>query len=494
MSTDPYRTRGAGTRAGRLFALLAVGAALVAALSIRAQDEPLQVPPPGEPDPPPAGPYDDPLAEEPPEGAVLDEEESGDLVGSYFAASLLSSAGWQEGFLLGDEDEGDAVFRLTPRLLLVHSPTVRTELTAAYAPELEVFDRHSELDAVHHAAGAAFRHDLTRRSRVLAGGSILDGEDPTRQLGGLNVLLPRVPYQQSRLYGGFEHRWQRTSVLFHLGHTRTEIDAAEDALFAGSDQSENVAGLTLLRSLTAQTDLSASYSFIDPSSDRPGGFVPDPGDDPDDPDPVPDPLGLDEPIQTLTLGLGHRFDPRLAVQLSGGVLERSDELSWVGAAELLRSGDPLSFRVRYDRSLLSFGSASAPGEGVPVQPATPNAAVGDTLTDSLALGFLARLTDRLRWRQVLEAARTDLASGDTLETLGGSGRLTVEATRRIGTFLELDYLDQQGSDLFGESGSRWSAALGLIVGVTGPEAAWGVREAPERLNAILPDRTGAFDG
>lgn len=490
MSTDPNLRRGS--------CLLAIALTLVAALAARAQQgDAVQVPPPEEPGTSPGEPYGVELPDEDPLSG--DQDRAADApAGSYFATSLASSAGWEEGFLLADDEEGDAVFRLTPRLLLVHAPSERTELIAAYAPELETFQERSDLDTVHHAAGAAFGHDVTRRSRLLAGGSILDGEDPTRQLGGLYVLLPRVPYTQSRLYAGFEHRWQRTSVLFHLGHTQTEVEAAEDSLFTGVDQSENVAAVTLLRNLTEQTDLSASYSFVDPSSDLPPAPIPvdpdDPGTPGGDPGAAPDRVAVDEPIQTLTLGLGHRFDPRLAVQVSGGVLEQADELSWVGAAEVLRSGDPLSFRVRYDRSLLSFGTGSTTGEGVPVQPGTPTAALGDTLTDSLGVGLLARLSDRVRWRQLFEGARTDLPSGGSLETVAARGRLSVEATRRLAPFLELDYLDQRGSDLFGESISRWRVALGLVVGVSGPEAAWGVRQAPEHLNTILPDRTGAFDG
>ncbi|HSL82828.1 MAG TPA: hypothetical protein VLF66_08630, partial [Thermoanaerobaculia bacterium] len=122
----------------------------------------------------------------------------------------------------------------------------------------------------------------------------------------------------------------------------------------------------------------------------------------------------------------------------------------------------------------------------PGTPVTPTASLRDTVTQAVTVSFLARPLDRLRWEQLLWGARTDLPGDETLDTLTVSSRLVYEVTRRVGTFVQADYLDQQGSDLLGEPVSRTFVSAGLIVGLTGPRRAWGIREEPDALRRVLP--------
>ncbi|HEX6199160.1 MAG TPA: hypothetical protein VF150_02765 [Thermoanaerobaculia bacterium] len=428
--------------------------------------------------------------------------------GSYFASTLTLGTGRDEGFRAGGEELDDTVHLLRPSLLALHRPSARTELLLAYEPELQYFDRHSDLDSVDHRAGLLFQHEATRRGRVLAGGSFLDGEDPGRHLGGLTVLLPRAPYRQWRAYAGWEYRWQRTGLLLHYAHTATEIEPTTGVLAAGLDETEDTATVTLSRDLTPRTDLMVSYSWLNPNYEQvdPVGPVPEaPEDTPDDPaapedptlpeDPgapeVPETPGTDlsrlsEPLQTVSLGLGYRPTPRVSLLVTGGVLEDQGDLSYLGAAEVLRSGEELSFRIRYDRSLLSLGPSAAPGGAAPGTPVTPTAALRDTVTQAVTLSFLARPAQRLRWEQLLWASRTDLPDDETLDSFTASSRLVFELTRRLGAFVQGDYLDQKGSDLLGEPVSRTFISVGLIVGLTGPRRAWGIREEPDALRRVLP--------
>jgi hypothetical protein len=195
---------------------------------------------------------------------------------------------------------------------------------------------------------------------------------------------------------------------------------------------------------------------------------------------------LSEPLQTASLGLGYRPTSRVSLLVTGGVLEDQGDLSYLGAAEVLRSGEELSFRIRYDRSLLSLGPSAAPGGAAPGTPVTPTASLRDTVTQAVTLSFLARPAQRLRWEQLLWAARTDLPDDETLDSVTASSRLVYEVTRRLGAFVQGDYLEQKGSDLLGEPVSRTFISVGLIVGLTGPRRAWGIREEPMALRRVLP--------
>jgi len=452
------------------------------------------------------------LPEEPPAEPTLGDTAQGeDLfgdedLGSYFASTLTLGTARDEGFRAGGEELEDTVHLLRPSLLALHRPSARTELLLAYEPELQYFDRHSELDAVDHRAGLLYRHDVTRRSSILAGGSFLDGEDPGRHLGGLMVVLPRAPYRQWRAYTGWEYRWQRTGLLVHFAHTSTEIEPTSGILAGGLDETEATATVTLSRDLSPRTDLTVSYGWLDPTYHRlelaevPPADPTDPSDpaapaDPDLPadpggpaDPA-DPIDLDrlsEPLQTASVGLGFRPTSRVALLVTGGVLEDQGDLTYLGAAEVLRSGKDLSFRIRYDRSLLSLGPSAAPGASAPGTPVTPTASLRNSVSQAVTVSFLARPLDRLRWEQLLWAARTDLPGDETLDSVTVSSRLVYEVTRRVGTFVQADYLDQQGSALLGEPVSRTFVSVGLVLGLTGPRRAWGLREEPDALRRVLP--------
>ena len=485
MSTDRTARTGREGLALLVAFLLLVGAPAPAQTPVERPEEPPQEPS-----------SLDEAAEDP----FADEAPGDEDLASYFATTLTLGSARDDGFRAGGEELEDTVHLLRPSLLALHRPSARTELLLAYEPELQFFDRHSELDAVDHRAGLLYRHDVTRRSSILGGGSFLDGEDPGRHLGGLMVVLPRAPYQQWRAYAGWEYRWQRTGLLVHLAHTSTEMEPTAGILAGGLDETETAATVTLSRDLSPRTDLSVSYGWLDPTyeqvelADVPPADPDDPAapEDPTDPngpaDPA-DPIDLDrlsEPIQTASIGLGFRPTARVSLLVTGGVLEDQGDLSYLGAAEVLRSGDDLSFRIRYDRSLLSLGPSAAPGGAAPGTPVTPTASLRDTVTQAVTLSFLARPLDRLRWEQLLWGARTDLPGDETLDSLTASSRLVYEVTRRVGTFLQADYLDQQGSELLGEPVSRTFISVGLIVGITGPRRAWGIREEPEALRRVLP--------
>jgi hypothetical protein len=420
---------------------------------------------------------------------------------SYLATSLTVGAGRDDGLVADGAEIDDTVYTVSPSLLLLHRPSERTELALAYEPEVETFETHSELDAVEHVAGALWRFDASRRTRLIAGGSLLDGEDPGRLLGGQLLDLPRSPFQQWRAYAGWEHRWQMASVLLNVSRTSTRIDPTTGALGTGLDQTEDLASLTFDRTLGPRTGLTLSYSYLDPEIATPPplavpGEPGEPGDDPlEDPleDPFDDPFlePISDPVQTALVGLTFRPAVRLAFHVAGGALyEQGEDASFLGTAEMLRQGDAVSFRLRYDRSLLSFGPAETGGS--PALPAPPTAAVRDTVSDTVTLDFaVSPGSRRVRFEQMVWGARTTLSGDDeTLDSVALRSRLVVRTVRRLGLFAQYDYFDQNGSRLFGERFSRSRYSVGLIVGISGPPGAWGVRTAPETPAGLLPYRRG----
>lgn len=431
-----------------------------------------------EEDPGDAGEPGDPA--EPDERSPFDEPEPGGFEApfgdrTFISSSLAMSTGRDQGFQARGEELDDTVHRVTPRLFWRLRPSPRSELAVGYAPELEYFEQNDDLDAVHHIAGVRFSHELTRRSRVTGGASLLDGEDPSRHLGGAVLLvLPRVPYQRTRARAGFEHRWERTSAFLELSRTDTEIDSAPGRLLAvGLDRSETTATVGLRRRVSPRLGLSGSYSYVDASDAAPAGG---PGD-----------VAAEEvdAFQTAILGVDYSVTPRVDLDVSGGVLEDDDgEISYIGRAGIRRTGRNVGFRLGYDRSLLSLGTTD--GAADVDGPGPPTAAVRDTLSQTVTVAFLVRLAGRMRWEQLARGTRSSLPDEEDLETLAASSRLVIEVTRRIGAFAQVDYLDQQGSEALGAEFSRVDFTAGLIVGLSGPRGSWGVTRPQRELETVLP--------
>jgi hypothetical protein len=353
----------------------------------------------------------------------------------------------------------------------------------AYQGELEQFDRDGDegnLDATHHAAGLRIEHLASRRSRLVFGGALLDGEDPSRHLGGQLLVLPRTPFSQSRLYAGLEHVWSSTGLLFYVGHTATEIEPALGLLATGIDESEYTATLTVDRTLGQRTGLIGSYTYVVPSwSDPPEGVLGG--------DPVTDelPLALSDPFHTAVIGITHRAADRISLHIAGGV-HYGDEATLLASAGIARDGATFSFGLRYEYSLLTLGTFSSAAIGSPAPPIGPNAALRDAMSQSVTASFGVRPIERVRFEQYLWGGRTSLDSGEPLESVSVTSRLVVELVRRLGIFGQYDWFEQTGGLLPVDDISRSRVSVGLVIGVAGPPATWGVRQDPVQLGRVLP--------
>ncbi len=415
-----------------------------------------------------------------PEGST--EAADDDFTGSddygprtYLSSSLAFGVGRDQGFLVGDRQLDDTVQYLRPTLLLVHRPSERSELVLVYDPRLEYFDDNSDLAAADHAAGGLWRHDLTRRSQIVAGGSLLDGEDPNRYLGDFTLLLPRSPYRQARAYASLEHHWSLTSVVLHVGRTSTRIEPGPGLVSGGVDQDEDAGTLALDHQLGPRTAVSASYSYVRPTLNGPGSAA------------AGGPTStLDEPIQTGVLGVRYSPSERWSLALSGGALETGGDYSPLASGEIARSGHRVSMRLRYDRSLLSLGPAFVAQGAVPADGALPAAAVRDSLSQVLSAAFTVRPADWLRWEQLVWASRATVPGSDPLESFAARSRFVVHTARRVGTFAQVEWFDQRGATALGPEISRVFFSIGFVVGLTGPAGSWGLRGEREELARVLP--------
>lgn len=376
----------------------------------------------------------------------------------------------------------DSIYVVGPSLLLHRRPSRRSEVILGYQGELEQFDRQGELDATHHAAGARIEHMTSRRSRLVFGGSLLDGEDPSRHLGGQLLVMPRTPFSQSRLFAGFEHTWSATGLQLYVGRTATEIEPALGLLEAGIDESDYAATLIVDRTLGKRTGLVGSYTYVVPEWSAGPDTVLDGGDE-FAADRLP--LALSDPFHTAVIGISHRPAKNITLHVAGG-MHYSDRTDVLASAGIARDGTAFSFGLRYEYSLLTLGTFSSAAIGSPAPPIGPSAALRDAVSRSVTASFAVRPIDRLRFEQRLWGAKSSLASSEPFETVSATSRLVVEMVRRLGIFGQYDWFEQSGGFLPVEDISRSRVSVGLIIGVTGQPKTWSVRQDSLLLGRVLP--------
>jgi hypothetical protein len=453
-----------------------------------------------------AGEPGTPAAAEPYGPAPLagpDEADSSRLGERDFVGAELKTGGGRDDSSGAVRPEAATDFYFARASLLLHErPSSRSAFTLAWEPEVErPVDGGDE--SVNHAVGVLLEQQATRSVRWLVGGSWLDGDDPSRFLGGLQFVLPITPYRQSRAYASLERQLDRTTVGVNLGWGATEMEAVEGVL-RQVDQSEISGQLSLSRELGPRGSVSLGYAYVRPDAEGPfltlDGENGDGEDGLEPPPPDPDGDGVDDlplglaptPIHALTAGYRFRPGAGFEVQLAGGAARDGyDRTTGIGSLELVDRGERGSVRVRIDRSLVALGTQQSAGDPSSAEPVLSGGLLGDSVETALTLGIHRKLADWLWWEQLFWGARTSLAGDQTLESLAATARLVFRTPWRFGFFAEADWFDQRttaGADSDGTSRLRW--AIGLRADAGGPPGTRGFEIQRERLLRVLPDRGG----
>lgn len=466
-------------------AALLVSAHFVAAVEAQVVAEPLEPAtnvPSSEPPPPVEAIEPEPAGDE---ARRFGEQSAGrDVYGVLISTGAAHDDGAplraEPGARTGDVDPNVYFGRVA--FVVDRRPSERSGFGLAYEAEFERFGEGAELDALNHAFGVTFDHRSSERSRWLAGASLLDGEDPGRFLSGLLTVVPRSPYRQTRLHAGYEYLFRSSALSFSLGGLRTEIEVPPEPFVGAQDDTDLYAAVTYDRSLGAQHALSANYGYVRPDEDPVFAL--------DALNPTGPPrVILRDPSHALALLYKYRPASGFAVEVGGGAAGTSDDVIAIGSLEVRKTSDNYAARARYDRSLAVLGvQSSVQGAFTPVATGLPDALESNAVTQALTLAVAFNFTERWQWEQSAWFARTDLVSGEKLESVSVSGRLAVRLLDRLGLFGEIDYFDQTG--VAAPVTTRTRYGLGLVFGFGGPGGERGLLLQRESARKLLPGRGG----
>ena len=117
--------------------------------------------------------------------------------------------------------------KLDDTVLYLKAPTVallrdgrRTDFSFTYQPEIEMYVRNRDQNAINHIAGADVNFFFTRKVQFYIGDGFVSSKDATRTLENVFLLIPRSRYSQNAFRTSIAYvPSERTSYTVAFDHT-----------------------------------------------------------------------------------------------------------------------------------------------------------------------------------------------------------------------------------------------------------------------------------
>lgn len=383
--------------------------------------------------------------------------------GFYFTSPASVSSGFDQNFVIGSQRLSDTVTLLTGPEFTWLRTTHRSQLTLDFQPEVELFARAPELDALTSSGRMRFTHRINSRWSMDAGDYFLTTADPTRVLVNSLLLLPRGRLYQNDFYSTLGYRINTvTKVSFRFDNAVTTMDL--DGPFAGRlDVVTNAATVTLDRALTSHQKLSASYSFLH-------GTPLDPGTG-----------GSPTNVHLLNLGYDYTINPGLILHLSAGGVQGT-QAAFTGTAAVEKSFGEFWLAAGYQRYLSFFGGlpvlSGGPVAGVPpTNGLTPN-----TIYHVTSIRARGKITKRIgidaTAQRALNGVDRDFRE---MRSLIGQIRADYKINERLTFFLRAEHYGQNINPFFAEKLSRNRYFGGFEIALSRPPEAENARNKHGKL-------------
>ncbi len=347
--------------------------------------------------------------------------------GLFLTSPLGLSSGYDQGFIVGSRTLDDTTTIITGPKVAWMETTHRTEFVADYQPEVELFARNTNLDAMNHVASLLYRYQINSRWSFQAGNLFLSTMDSTRQLANSLLLLPRGQFLQNATYAGLNYRVNElTKISFRLDNAFTDTNLP-GALAGRLDGVTTAGTATVDRILTSHHKLSGSYSFLHSH--------------PLDPEVSGSPTN----VNLFNAGYTYEAGPGLIAQLGAGVV-KGRETSFIGAATIQKKLREMWVAAGYQRYLSFFGGLA------PLGPVVPGAGpfAGGVTPDSVYQVASVRVWGQLSRRFGLEGtAQGALNQADprfgSVKSLIGQVRATYKMTERTSWFVSAEHYGQNSN-------------------------------------------------
>ncbi len=133
--------------------------------------------------------------------------------GFRFTSPVDITIGRDDGFLAHNQILTDTILTVRPPQLSFLHKSPRAGLTVNYQPEIELFNKNRDLNALNHMGTASFTFRITDRLHFNAGDDALMTQDPTRSIAGSLTFLPRQRFKQNMAYAAVNYAMTRRDTV-----------------------------------------------------------------------------------------------------------------------------------------------------------------------------------------------------------------------------------------------------------------------------------------
>lgn len=348
------------------------------------------------------------------------------------------AAGVDRGIVLDDGTNiEDNTLTFIPMAIAYRSQSPRSDLQFIYEPAFDIFDTHTELNALNHAAAGAYSFNATRDFDFQASGSFLRTHDRNRQSSGL-IISPYGLYIEGRAYVSIGYRLNRdTRVNTGVNSSLIQTASLASASASGSiDELISSFTASLARSFGSMHQVSVGYAHLVStllnSEDLPAGGN----------------ISAQQGQGALNIGYTLSVASGLRLAASAGAIRLPQEVgddqytySWFGRLD--KSWSSLTIGVRYERSLSGLLQLDAANPANQVRDPLLSRSVAEQAEITLS-GQFGR---RLRTDTQIGLFRTFLRSSDErLEAIYAGVSAEFVLAERVVPFVSFRYWDQNTTE------------------------------------------------
>jgi len=339
-----------------------------------------------------------------------------------FTSPVDVTIGRDEGFLAHDRKLTDTILVVRMPELSLTNKSLRTDFTARYQPEIELFDNNRDLNALNHTGTAGFTFRITQRLQFSATDDVMVTHDSTRSIAGSLIFLPRRSFKQNLARAAVKYALTpRDTVTFTFDNVAASAPLNTSA-FPATGHVRSAGSALLAHAFGGKQTVTATYSLLN-------GYA-----------------------QFAGLSYQNEFARNLKVHLSTGLLrDRGNNYLMSGQIEK-RLGPVWIINAGYSRFLSVFGSA-IPG-GVPIgnDLVLPGGVSRNNLYQVVSAGFSGKLSSRTGVEVGAAVTKNDsgIANRD-IKNAAGHLKLDYGLTDRLKIYTDLQFYSQTFNVLAGAS-------------------------------------------
>ena len=340
--------------------------------------------------------------------------------GFRFTLPAEVTIGRDYGFLVHNNQKlSDTITMIRPPQLTFSNKSPRTDFTASYQPEIELFDNHRDLNALNHTGSASFTARITERLLFNVTNDALMTQDPTRSIAGSLAFLPRQSFKQNMAHVAVNYAVNRRNTV---GINFDNVAATGGVRNAGT--------VFLAHAFGRMQTVTATYSRLEANA------------------------------QFVGVAYQNQFGQDLMVHLSTGLLKDRGE-NYLLSGQVAKRLRAVWVGGGYNRFFSTFGTSISGGVPIGNDLVLPVDAGRTNVYQVLSTEVSGRVSSRVGLEMAAAVTKNSGTAGRDVNNVSCRFKLDVGITERLKILADLQLYNQSFTDYVGSAIARRRYLAGI---------------------------------